>query len=809
MSPRRRGTRSLAVFAAMLPLALVASTATPSAGAAPSPSLSAHGDRDTHKNSKRDKRDKHDKRDRQNQPPISARAKETITVDGRQFKDSNGNGELDAYEDWRLPSADRAADLAARMTLNEKAGLMLIDTLNAECGGEVRTKTAATATMPANDNLTDDYLNTQQMRRFVFRNVVATSPDCTAATPTVSAQQAAEYTNAVQELAEKTRLGIPVLFKSNARNHIDPDPRTGINVGVDKMTAFPKEAGIAAAAFGEQARKTGKATTGDMSVVRAFADVMGQEWAAIGLRGMYGYMADLSTEPRWYRTHETFTENADLAANLMTTLVRTLQGTTKDAGVALNPGSRVALTMKHFPGGGPQELGLDPHYAFGKTQVYPGGNFAYHLKPFEAAIKAGVSSIMPYYGVPMNVTYQGKTFQQTGFAFSGEIVNWLLRDTLGFAGYVNSDTGIINDRAWGLETKTVPERVAAAINGGTDTLSGFHDVTTITDLVTSGLVSEARVDLAAVRLLTPLFQLGLFENPYVDSGAADTAVGSSANRETGLDLQRKSVVLLKNDRLGGKGEHRRHARKTNALPLAKGETLYMMGKFDKAVIEGYGYKVIDGNATPRPSAKGADRVVVSMTARNKNQAQYKSNDPATGLNPDHTSPIVFPGIKGLDGTSPWGAADACNAYGAPACTDDNLRFGGSFPWESSVLDFTGMSKAASWEVSPGLDAVQAAMSEIGDAKKVVLNIYFRQPYVLDDASGLKNAGAILANFGMSDTALMDVLTGKVAPQGRMPFALPKTRAAVEEQKSDLPGYAETEDGALYDYGYGLTYARKR
>ena len=90
-------------------------------------------------------------------------------------------------------------------------------------------------------------------------------------------------------------------------------------------------------------------------------------------------------------------------------------------------------------------------------------------------------------------------------AFSSQIVNDLLRDKLGFKGYVNSDTGIITDRAWGLETATVPQRVAAAINGGTDTLSGFHDVQTITDLVGAGLVSQERVDLAAERLLDPLF----------------------------------------------------------------------------------------------------------------------------------------------------------------------------------------------------------------------------------------------------------------------------------------------------------------
>jgi beta-glucosidase len=250
-----------------------------------------------------------------------------------------------------------------------------------------------------------------------------------------------------------------------------------------------------------------------MSVVRDFAEVMGAEWKSIGLRGMYGYMADLSTEPRWYRTHETFSEDADLNANIIKTLIETLQGPVDQDGVSLSRNTSVAQTVKHFPGGGPQELGLDPHYSFGKTQIYPVGGFDYHLKPFIAAIEAGASSIMPYYGVPMNVTYKGVTYDQIGMAFSGQIVNDLLREQLGFKGYANSDTGIINDRAWGLEEKTVPERVAATVNGGTDTLSGFHDVQTITGLVASGLVTEGRVTEAAKRLLAPLLQMGLFEIP--------------------------------------------------------------------------------------------------------------------------------------------------------------------------------------------------------------------------------------------------------------------------------------------------------
>lgn len=202
-----------------------------------------------------------------------------------------------------------------------------------------------------------------------------------------------------------------------------------------------------------------------MSVIEDFAGVMGDEWKSVGLRGMYGYMADLSTEPRWYRTHETFTENADLNTEIIGSLVKSLQGPVDRSGVSLSPDSSVALTVKHFPGGGPQELGLDPHYSFGKTQVYPGNAFAEHLKPFRAAIDGGVSAIMPYYGVPMDVEYNGVQFEQLGMAFSKQIVNDLLREQLRFRGYVNSDTGIITARAWGLEEATVPQRVATAING--------------------------------------------------------------------------------------------------------------------------------------------------------------------------------------------------------------------------------------------------------------------------------------------------------------------------------------------------------
>lgn len=729
-------------------------------------------------------------------PSLEARAKQILEVNGREFKDLNANGALDIYEDWRKPVDVRVADLVEQMTLEEKAGLMLIDTVNASCvpGGP-------RGTVP---DVALDFINNEQMHRFIFRNVVTSedkatctvSPTTGVATGTsLTAGEAANFTNSIQELSEATRLGIPVLYKSNARNHIDPQVRAGINEASGAFSAFPKEAGIAAAALGEQALATGEATDGDMSVVEDFAEVMGDEWSSIGLRGMYGYMADLSTEPRWYRTHETFTEDADLGANIMGELVETLQGPIGKDGNSLSADTSVALTMKHFPGGGPQELGLDPHYAFGKAQVYPGGAFGYHLKPFEAAIDAGVSAIMPYYGVPVDVTYEGVDYDEVGMAFSDQIVNGLLRDQMGFDGYVNSDTGIINDRAWGLEDATIPERVAAAINGGTDTLSGFNDVATIIDLVDAGLVTEERVTLAAERLLAPMFDMGLFEDPYVDPEVATATVGNDENRAVALDLQRKSTVLLQNNEVDG----------DSVLPLDGDETVYVLGNVDAAQVAAAGYEVIDGNAENRPSAAGADVVLISMTARNVNTGTYVSNSVTSGVNPEHLNPSVLEGVEGLDGQSPYGAADACVVTGAGACTDNGLRFGGSFPWESSVLDFTGMEDAESWAVTPSMETIRAVTEEVGDPNKVVLDIYFRQPWVLDEVSGLRDAGAILANFGNSTSSLMDVVSGKFNPQGRMPFALAGTREAILQQNSDTPGYDETDDGALFPFGFGLSY----
>ncbi|HEX8601603.1 MAG TPA: glycoside hydrolase family 3 N-terminal domain-containing protein, partial [Pseudoduganella sp.] len=678
------------------------------------------------------------------------------------------NGRLDAYEDWRLPAAARVADLLPRMSPGQKAGMMLIDTLNAGCAGSLDGTPAR------------DFVQAQNMSRFILRNVARADADpCDGSVKpgrgglAVTPRQLAEFHNAVQALAEAGPLGIPVLFKDNPRNHYNSDPRFGISGSAGAFTDFPREAGIAAAALG----------LGDMSPVTSLATVMGAEFSAVGLRGVYGYMADLATEPRWYRVSESFTEDADLGADIMRALVLGLQGG------PLNRHSAVALTMKHFPGGGPQEQGLDPHYSFGKQQVYPGANFAWHLKPFRAAIDAGVAAIMPYYGVPVSVTYEGVTYDQVGFAFNRQIVTDLLRGKLGFQGYVNSDTGIIDQRAWGLEGKTVAQRAAAAINAGVDVLSGFASTRVITDLVAAGLVSQGRVDEAAGRLLLEQFAMGLFDNPYVDAAKAEAVVGNAAHRAAGMAVQKQSIVLLQNT-VQDSGR--------KLLPLAPGKRLYTMG-MGRADVEKYGYTVTDGNVTStgaRPSAAGHDAAILRVQVTNPMSVTlaYRTRGPEMGASPAHRNTRTG---------QPWGAEDACNLAPAlnPRCVDDlGLLFGGALPWEVDNISFSAMAASASWQMTPSLADIRAVMREVG-AQRTVLAIYFKQPYVLDKESGLRDAGAILGTFGVSDVALMEVISGRFLPQGKLPFALARELDAVLRNDPDVPGYAPGD--TLYPYGFGL------
>lgn len=674
-------------------------------------------------------------------PAVEARSVELRYEDGLPFRDLNKNGRVDVYEDWRRPVDERVEDLLSQMTLEEKAGMLMIDQLNADPRGQV-------------PELADTLVNGAQMRRFIFRNTITNSPSEAAHHPFFGAQltpyETAQFTNAVQELCESSRLGIPALFKSNPRNHFEEGWMGGLDATVGAFSAWPKEAGLAA--------------TRDLDLIGEFARAVAREWVAVGIRGMYGYCLDLSTEPRWFRITETFAEDAGLVSEIATVLVKGIQGD------ELNHRS-VAVTMKHFPGGGPQEGGSDPHFPFGKFQTYPSDRFEYHLQPFIAAIEAGVSSIMPYYGVPVGQKYLPN---DVGMSFSKGIVTELLRERLGFEGNVNSDTAIATTMPWGVEDKSVGERVAMAINAGVDVLSGFSDHRQMMENIHEGLISEERVDEAVTRLLTEQFKLGLFENPFVDSDRAGYVLGDRITQMKADAAQRKAVVVLRNS--------------NGLLPLEM--------------------------PTPKPQPD----MFAALGMHTDGKADEAPSDPISrklyvmGLNADE---VGGPDWNEFDVVS--GDYDAEKGETRPAVPEgtdyavirvvvgNRSKVGGGFlpvpdPEELDKIAFSDMASSESWVVRPSLADIKGVMSEIG-ADRTVLAVRFRQPFVLDEDSEMRNAGAIVASFGASDAALMDVLTGKVKSEAKLPFALAGSADAILSQDSDAPGYAEED--LLYPFGFGL------
>ena len=453
------------------------------------------------------------------QPVLGSRTVGILQEGQYQFKDLNKNGQLDPYEDWRLSAGERASDLLDRMTVDEKIGFMIISQINMGPQGTsdlneqdvVTTRnqfTGEEADAAINVSGTTKGILERHLRHFILR---ANAP----------AKTMAEWANKVQAVAESSRLGIPVIFASNPRNHIAVDNSMGLNVGNSYLTQWPGTLGLGAA--------------NDPELVRRFAETAAEEWVACGIRKGYMYQLDLSTEPRWSRIEGTFGEDADRVSAIAKALVEGFQGE------RLGPHS-VALTMKHFPGGGAEMKGWDSHYSYGQNLVYPGNMMDYHLQPFKAAVDAGVSGIMPYYARPHDTQYE-----EVGSAFNYGLLTELLRNTLGFKGIVNSDTGPINNMPWGVEALSITERYQKAIAAGTDLFSGGADIKNLKATYDAGMISDKQIDTSVKRLLVEKFELGLFENPYVDPDYAEAVANSPEHQALAAEAFRKSIVLLRND----------------------------------------------------------------------------------------------------------------------------------------------------------------------------------------------------------------------------------------------------------------------
>jgi beta-glucosidase len=446
--------------------------------------------------------------------------------------------------------------------------------------------------------------------------------------------------------------------------------------------------------------------------VRRFADIARQEYAAVGIRAALHPTLDLATEPRWARQAGTFGQDPDLVTELGVAYLRGFQGD------SLGPDS-VACTSKHFPGGGPQKDGEDAHFPYGREQVYPGGRFADHLKPFPPIIEAGTAGIMPYYGMPVDLVVDGVEIEPIGFGYNKQVVTGLLREKLGYDGVVVTDWELVNDnhvgdqvlpaRAWGVEHLDPHGRMELILEAGADQFGGEECVDILLDLVAQGRVTEARVDESARRILAVKFRLGLFDDPYVDEDAAAATVGRGDFREEGYAAQARSVTVLHNE--GGR------------LPLEQGLRIYTERLSPEAVVR-------HGTLVERP--EDADVAVVRLTA---------PFDPRADLFLES-----------------W--------------------------FHQGSLDFP-----------PGL---VARLERIAAVCPLVIDVVLDRPAVLTPL--LRFASAVVGSYGSSDDALLDAITGTIAPAGRLPFDLPRSMDQVRAHGEDVPGY----DDPLFPFGHGLT-----
>ncbi len=596
------------------------------------------------------------------------------------YRDLNKNGQLDAYENPRLSPAVRVDNLLSQMTIAEKAGQMFHTYAFVDKDGGISNQVFMTA-----GQKTDALITQKNLTHF---NLVGEVP----------AKAIARFNNTVQKLAENTRLGIPVTLSTDPRNSYKAgDLSTVVSAG--DFSAFPEPLGFAA--------------IGDTALVRKFGQLAAREYRAVGISMALHPMADLATEPRWSRIPGTFGEDANMASRLLTAYINGFQGQSLTA-------RSVACITKHFPGSGPQKEGWEGHFSYGKNLAYGGKNFDYQLIPFRAAINAGTAGVMTAYGIAT-----GQTNEEVGPSFNRQLIADLLKQKMGFTGLVVSDwntltdkfmgsTRVVEARGWGVENLSLTDKLIKTITAGVDQIGGETESALLAELIQKGAIPESLINASVRKILLLKFQLGLFDNPYVDEENVNNLVGTPASVKLGLEAQQKSLVLL--------------SYRANTLPLKKGIKLYVDG-FKKQPFSAY------GTVVEKPEE--ADLVILHVST----------------------------------------------PYGPPPNGTMMERY-----FHQGRLDFDDAKKA---EIVARLKAHPTV---------VVINL--ERAAVIPEIA--EQAAALIADFGVSEAALLSTLFGETPPVGKLPLELPASMADVQAQKEDVPHDTKRP---LFRFGFGLTYKK--
>ena len=707
-----------------------------------------------------------------------------ITVDGYAFKDLNRNGELEKYEDWRLSAEERAADLAAQLTIEEIAGMMLysshqsVPSRGGMFGGATYNGKPYTESGAQPSDLSD------AQKKFLIEDNLRAVLVTTVETPGVAAQ----WNNNMQALVEGIGHGVPVNTSSDPRHETSATAEYNYGAG-GEISHWPTSLGMAA--------------TFDPALVEEFGRIAAEEYRALGITTALSPQIDLATEPRWTRFYGTFGESPELDTDMARAYVDGFQTSSGKDEIDGGWGYKsVNAMVKHWPSGGPEEGGRDAHYNYGKYAVYPGGAFETHLKPFkEGAFKlAGptvkASAVMPYYTISTGIDPSGKN---VGNSFSKYIITDLLREKYAYDGVVCTDWNITYDnmgiekfdgKCWGVEELTVAQRHYECLKAGVDQFGGNNDKGPVLEAYAMWVEefgkesAEKRFRESAVRLLMNSFRTGLFENPYLNVAETEATVGKPEFMEKGYQAQLKSVVMVKNSQ--------------QVLPVQTGESkpkVYVPQRYYPELVNFFGY------VTPaRYEDAFAEELLGKYYEKVSNPAEADFAIVLIDAPTSGTGYSVEDVRKGGNGYVPISLQ--YSDYTAEHAREVSIA-GGDRLEKSANRTYKGKSVKSANKTD--LDCVIETRKAMGD-KPVVLVVSTGKPFVPEFEP---YADAILVSFGCQNQALLDLVSGAVEPSALLPMQIPADMKTVELQMEDVPYDMECyvdADGNAYDFAYGLNWS---
>ncbi len=711
-------------------------------------------------------------------PDIGTAGANVLEVDGLYFKDLARTGCLLPYEDWRLPAEERARDLAARMSVEEIAGLMLYSPhqmvpcpaqgpFPGTYGGKTLDESGA-----------EHWALTDQQKTFLekdhVRHVLAMTLE--------NARVAANWSNGLQSFAEALPWGIPVNISSDPR-HGAAKAGAEYKSGAQDVSKWPEGLGMAA--------------TFSPETCRAFGDAVSKECRALGITTALFPQVDVATEPRWMRLEDTFGACPDLVTDFGRAYCDSLQ-TTQGAPGGWGKDSVCAMA-KHWPGGGPCEGGRDAHYPFGKFAVYPGQQLDGHLKPFLEGVfqldgpTGSASAIMPYYTVSWGLDPSGKNM---GNSYSQYIIHDLLREKYGYQGIVCTDWGITGDpvpevdsfgsRCYGVEDLTEGQRHLLAIENGVDQFGGNSAVAPVLEAYRLGCQKHGeaamrkRFEESAVRLLLNIFRCGLFENPYLDPEESAATVGREDFCQAGFEAQLRSLVLVKNN---------------GALPQRERKKVYIP---DRHVAAG---KTFFRTPMPAQTIQPVERTLVEKYydwAQSPEEADFALVFMESPLSDGYSQADREAGGNGYLPVSLQ-----YRPYTAHAAREESVA-GGDFREDFTNRSYKGKTTVARNESD--LDLVLDTKKAMGE-KPVIVVLRMHNPTV--PAEFEPYADGILVDFGVQGQALFQMISGGAQPSGLLPVQMPAHMETVErhceDASLDMEPYTDSQ-GHAYDFGFGMDWS---